>query len=359
MRTTTRRAFDAYLAQIATLNGISDATKTFAVTEPVEQRLETLIQESSGFLSRVNSVPVTDMVGEIMGLYATGTIAGRTDTSDTDRPTQDVAGLADIDYTCKKTDFDTHITYGKLDLWARYPDFQTRLRNVIIRQMALDRIMIGFNGTSAAADTNRTTYPLLQDVNIGWLQKLRAGKPANWIADGDHTSGTEKEVRVGIRAAGTVDYDYKTMEGLIFDIINSLIEPWYREDPNLVVLLGRDLLKDRFLSLVDAQTAPTEQLAMELRLINKTMAGRPVYTAPYFPSRSLAVLPLPPAGQSSILSIYYQEGSRRRMVMEDPKRDRIENYESVNEAYVVEDYGAMALVDNITYPEEGTWVTTP
>ena len=48
------------------------------------------------------------------------------------------------------------------------------------------------------------------------------------------------------------------------------------------------------------------------------------------------------------LSIYWQEDTRRRSVIDNPKRDRIENFESVNEAYVVEDYRCVALVENIT-----------
>lgn len=47
------------------------------------------------------------------------------------------------------------------------------------------------------------------------------------------------------------------------------------------------------------------------------------------------------------LSIYWQEDTRRRAVIDNPKRDRIENFESVNEAYVVEDYRCVALVENI------------
>ncbi len=35
-------------------------------------------------------------------------------------------------------------------------------------------------------------------------------------------------------------------------------------------------------------------------------------------------------------------------MIDNPKRDRIENFESVNEAYVVEDYRCVALVENIT-----------
>ncbi len=47
------------------------------------------------------------------------------------------------------------------------------------------------------------------------------------------------------------------------------------------------------------------------------------------------------------LSIYYQEGARRRQIVDNPKRDRIENFESSNDAYVVENYGKAALIENI------------
>jgi len=42
-----------------------------------------------------------------------------------------------------------------------------------------------------------------------------------------------------------------------------------------------------------------------------------------------------------------QEGTRRRQFKDEPALDQIENYESVNESYVVEDYGVCALVENI------------
>jgi len=48
------------------------------------------------------------------------------------------------------------------------------------------------------------------------------------------------------------------------------------------------------------------------------------------------------------LSLYFQREGRRRHVEESPKRNRIENYESSNDAYVVEDYGAGCLVENIS-----------
>ena len=42
-----------------------------------------------------------------------------------------------------------------------------------------------------------------------------------------------------------------------------------------------------------------------------------------------------------------QTGARRRYIEDEPKRNRIVNYESSNDAYVVEDYDCVALVENI------------
>lgn len=62
-------------------------------------------------------------------------------------------------YECVQVNYDTHIRYAKLDAWAKFKDFQTRISGAIVERCALDRIMIGFNGTSAAADTNITNNP--------------------------------------------------------------------------------------------------------------------------------------------------------------------------------------------------------
>ena len=47
------------------------------------------------------------------------------------------------------------------------------------------------------------------------------------------------------------------------------------------------------------------------------------------------------------LSIYVQEGGLRRTVIDNPKRDQIENYESSNEDYYIEDLGLAAMAENI------------
>ncbi|MNG37890.1 Phage major capsid protein, P2 family [compost metagenome] len=47
------------------------------------------------------------------------------------------------------------------------------------------------------------------------------------------------------------------------------------------------------------------------------------------------------------LSIYFQEGARRRHIKDEPEYDRIADYQSSNDAYVIEDFGLVALVENI------------
>ncbi len=106
MRNDTRALFAAYLAQVASLSGVSSAHATFAVDPTVQQKLETRIQESSDFLAAINLIPVDELMGQKVGLGVSGTIASRTDTSGTaSRSPRDVSNLTSNNYECKKTDF--------------------------------------------------------------------------------------------------------------------------------------------------------------------------------------------------------------------------------------------------------------
>ncbi|WP_412779220.1 P2 family phage major capsid protein, partial [Pseudomonas amygdali] len=42
-------------------------------------------------------------------------------------------------------------------------DFQQRYAAAVQKQIALDRLMIGFHGTHAAAQTDIDAFPMLQD----------------------------------------------------------------------------------------------------------------------------------------------------------------------------------------------------
>lgn len=340
MRKQTRFKFNAFMSRLAELNGVDtgDLDKKFSVEPSVTQTIMTRVQDSSSFLTRINIVPVPEMKAEKIGLDVSGTIASNTDTAGGDeRETADFATLDAEGYFCQQVNYDFHIRYNTLDLWARYQDFQTRLRDAIVKRQALDRIMIGFNGTHRAKTSNRVKFPLLQDIAPGWLQKYRENAPSrvmNKVVAEDGSVVSEK-LRVG--AGG----DYANLDALVMDATNNLIAPWYQEDPELVVICGRQLLADKYFPLVNQEQPNTEAMAADLIISQKRIGNLPAIRVPYFPADALLIT------RMDNLSIYWQEDTHRRHMVENSKRDRIENYESINEDYVVEDYACGALVENI------------
>ncbi|CAG9246187.1 Phage major capsid protein, P2 family [Burkholderia diffusa] len=333
MRNETRLAFNAYVNAIADLNGVPDATTKFTVSPSVQQKLESRIQQSSAFLKRINMIGVDPQSGEKVGLGIGQPIASTTDTSKQDRAPIDPTSLDSNGYVCTQTNFDTAIRYSRLDAWAHLPDFQTRIRDAIVQRTALDRICIGFNGTSRAATSDRAANPLLQDVNVGWLQKFRLNAPDRVMHEAVKDSN---KVKVG-NVAGA---DYKNLDALVIDALQ-LLDEWYRDDPSVVVVMGSGLLHDKYFPLVNGANVATEQAALDLVISGKRVGGKQAVTAPFVPQNTLMVTRL------DNLSIYFQNGGRRRSLIDNPKRDQIENYESSNEAYVVEDYGCGAIVENI------------
>ena len=336
MQKHTRLQYDQYLNQIATLNDVPSAAQKFVVTPSVQQKLESKMQESSQFLGKINIIGVTEQEGEKLGLGIGGPVSSTTNTETTDRVTTDPSTIDGSGYKCTQTNFDTHIKYAKLDMWAKFADFQTRIRDHLLQRNALDRIMIGFNGTSRAATSNKVANALLQDVNIGWLQKIRANAPERWLKE---VASASNAVQVG--AAVTPANGYKNLDALVFDVVNELIDPWYREDSGLVVIAGRKVVADRYFSMVNVAQQPTEQLATQILMSTISLGALPVVRVPYFKDNALLITRL------DNLSLYFQEGARRRTLVDNAKRDQIENYESSNDAFVIEDYGMTALVENI------------
>ena len=171
MQNVTRALFNAYVSQIALLNGVESATTQFTVDPVIEQKLEEVIKQGSEFLQQINVVPVIQQSGDKVGIGVTRTIAGRTDTTGAGRrnPTDPTDSGDKGRYTCRQTNFDYALRYAKLDSWRHKPEFQTLVRNAIAKQQGRDRIMIGWHGESAAATTDRVANPNLEDVNLSLI----------------------------------------------------------------------------------------------------------------------------------------------------------------------------------------------
>ncbi|HGY9620341.1 TPA: phage major capsid protein, P2 family [Pseudomonas putida] len=351
MRNATRIAFTALAAQIALVNGVASATEKFNVAPTVQQTLEKATQESSAFLKAINIIGVDEQQGEALLAGVNGPVAGRTNTSAGNRRNPaNVAEMSKDSYNCVQTNFDTSFPYALLDAWAKFPEFQVLLTNAIVERQALDRIMIGFNGKLVAVTTDRTANPLLQDVNKGWLQKIREGA-ADRVLDEGAVAG---KIRVGaikiVKVAGVnteITGDYQTLDGVVFDAIQ-MLDPWHRARPDLVVLVSRDLMHEKLLKAVEKGAASNQEENAAQEIVSRArLGGLPVVDAPFLPAGTVLVTFL------KNLSIYWQEGARRRHVKDEPEFDRIADYQSSNDAYVIEDFGAVALVENIealTYP---------
>lgn len=342
MKNATRLMLSAMVSQIALLNGVAaaDVASTKFVVEPsVQQKLEQRVQDSSEFLSKINVSPVDEMQGSLLGLGVGSPIASRTNTAAGNRRLgRDVSAFDERTYDCKQTNFDVALRYAKLDMWAKFPNFETMWRDNNVKRIALDRILIGFNGTSAAAATDPTVTPLLSNVNIGWLQKMRTENAARVLSDGaDPTAGFANKVTYGSHAAA----DYVTLDALVWDAKESLLAEWAKNDTELVVIVSGDLLHDKYFPMINTADAPTEQLARDVIMSTKRLGGLPAMRVPGFPNGTVFITRL------DNLSIYYQDGKRRRMIKDEPEYDQVTDYQSSNEAYVIEDLEYACLVENI------------
>ncbi|KQF70662.1 phage major capsid protein, P2 family [Acinetobacter baumannii] len=331
MRNETRTKYNKVLVELAKLNGVEDVSKKFTVTPSVQQKLEDRIQQSSEFLKKINIHVVLEQSAEAIGLGINRPIASRTNTNTKDRQPVDPTSLDNRVYFCRKTDFDTAIKYQKLDQWAKFKDFYPRFRGVIVKRQALDRIMIGFNGTSIAADTDIVANPKLQDVNKGWLQKMREENESRVMKSG----AVQNKITIGKTG------DYKNLDALVMNIVDEMIDEVHQENPDLVVLCNRKTVSDKYFPLVNKDQENTEKLAADIIISQKRMGNLPVYSVPFFPEGIILVTTF------DNLSIYVQEGSRRRTVIDNPKRDQIENFESSNEDYYIEDLGLACMAENI------------
>ena len=335
MRNETRLLFNEFCERIAEINQVESASNKFSVEPSVQQKLVDRKQESSAFLQRINVVTVPEMKGALLGLSVGSPLISNTDTSGAGtRQTTSPSTMDEFGYECFQNNSDTHIRYALLDMWAKFPDFEQRIQNQIVKRQALDNILVGFNGTSHAATSDAATNPLRQDVNIGWLQKLRTDKPAQVL---DEVVGASGKVTYGPSG------DYASLDALVYDATANLLPSWASEDTELVAIVSRDLLHDKYFPLVNQELAPTEQLARDVITSTKRLGGLPADRVPYFPAGSIFIT------RYDNLSIYEQDGKRRRHIKDVPERDRIEDYQSSNDAYVIEDYDFACLIENIEF----------
>ncbi|WP_163831866.1 phage major capsid protein, P2 family [Spartinivicinus ruber] len=326
MRSDTRELFTTLKTNMAATYGVDDVAEQFNVTPSVEQKLHDAIVDSNPFLQKINVVPVDELQGEKVFLGVSGSVTGRTNVKEKDREPRNVAQLDNDGYQLYETDSDVCLTYAQVDTWAKFKDFSARYSKAVQHQIGVDRVKVGWYGKEVATETNPDDNPLLEDVNKGWLQIMREKKPGQILHKSDN-----KPIVLGD--------DYPNLDALVVDL-RYLINPIFQGDPDLVALLGSDLLGHYHMRLYQAHgETPSEKQKIEGQQVIQTIGGLPAFNFPGMPQRLAMVTSF------SNLSLYVQRGSWRKQVIDNPKRKRVEDYNSRNEGYVVEQYEKVSFVE--------------
>ena len=327
MKRHTAAVYSAMLLAMAEAYEVSEQQirEQFAATEPMAQSLNDAIQDSSELLKQISVFGVDDPTGEVLTMAIASSLAKRTDVSAGDRQPTLAGTPTDRKYATKLTEFDVGIAYALLDVWARYPDFQQRYMNAVYRRIALDRIMIGFYGESAAAVTDRDTYPNLTDVNIGWLKDLETNMSEHFI-----TEGTVADT-ISIGSTG----DYKNIDHLVSDV-KSIIPKMYRTGSE-VAIVGEGLVTYDMNKTYQVHGEDPLQKA-HIKLLGKSYGGIPAVTVPHFPDNGCMVTDL------KNLHLYWQRSGVRRQNENQPARNRVVDYISSNDAYMIGELNGCAAI---------------
>lgn len=302
-------------------------TQTFNLTPPMETKLRQAIMQSDAFLGMVSLLPVQQIKGQVVDVGDDGLSTGR---SDTGRFSVEV-GQSGNTYELTKTDSGAHIMWETMTQWANSGsknEWLTMMKNAISRRFALDMLRIGFNGTSIAAKTDPVANPLGQDVNKGWLKIVKEKAAAQVLASAD------------LDPTGATQGSYKNLDSLVQDLINTTIAPEHRQDPDLVVLVGSDLVAAEQHRLLEAADSPTEHKAAQS--LAKTIAGKKAYTPPFFPANQIWVT------NTKNLQILTQEGTQWRKQKNDEDELRFKQNHIRMEGYAVGNLKKFAAIEAVT-----------
>lgn len=293
--------------------GVDDTSRYFALSDPKEIQLRDALLESVDFLKMINVQFVDQLQGQVVTTGNPGIFTGRSKKGRFSRE----LGVDGNNYQLYETDSCAALTWRLLSVWANSgseDEFFQKMQGFTQQSFALDQLRIGFNGTHIADDTDPAKYPNGEDVNIGWHELAK-----KW--DGGKQVITTP---VLLDEKG----DFKSLDAMASDIVNTCIPAQFRNDPRLVVLVGADLVAAEQYRLYQAADRPTEKIAAQM--LGTTIAGRPAIIPPFMPGKRMVVTPL------SNLHLYTQRGTGQRKAEFVEDRKQFENKYLRNEGYALE-----------------------
>ena len=333
-------AIAAMISEVAAAQGISkeQVSNGYTIAPTAVQTMYDEIAQNTELLQKINLRPKTEKVGEVIGL-SSGLIGSNTDTTGAgkERKPKPIHNLSGRKYSLEKTNFDAALRYDEIDQWAHLTDFPKHINKKIAESIALSLVTIGMNGTSRADDSDASANTMLQDVAKGWLQKMREENKARCIG----TAGTS----VTSVPHGPGATNYKNLDAVVTDALN-IMDERFADRSDFVVLTSRRTVGDKYLRIVNKSGDTATEIEAGGRLNKeRTLGGLPVMYVPNMPQNTLLITPL------SNLSIYYQISGERRLIVDNPRKDQLESLQSKNIDFIVEEYGAAVLIENLKYTE--------
>ncbi|EIY9657447.1 P2 family phage major capsid protein, partial [Escherichia coli] len=238
-------------------------------------------------------------------------------------------------YRCEQVNFDFALSYDNVDAHASANGLEGSARAAFERRKWLDLIQIGFNGTHYAAESDPETYTGRDDCGVGWLQKFR-NEAAGRVISGLSVSSPKSNTR------GT----HHTIDALVLDAWQSMIDEQWQE--GIVAVCSHNTLVRKqwpLINRLDPSQMNQEILLNEEIIKNPVLGNLPAVTVPFFPDNAVLITPL------ANLCLYWQRGSVRGLVKNEPQYNRLAFYESCNLDWVVGQYEAGCLLDGIDWKE--------
>jgi P2 family phage major capsid protein len=343
---------------VAASNGLPDdfsrqSRMDFALTPDVEALLNHDATLQSGFLNMCNVEPRKQLKGNSLriGPQRLNTRTNDTQNGDPRRPGTPTA-WAENEYELVSAHSDFKIHDRDRDTWSQFPNFAEMYRQSYMDGINDDRLIVGFHGTSHVVTSDITTNPMMQDVNVGWFELLKTRNPANFITEG----GTATEIRI---ATGTND-DYANLDECISDLRSSI--PVHRRK-NLIAVVGSSIIAAAQGKLYKSQgLVPTEKERIMNQQVIGMYGGLITVEADFFPDNAIMVTALKMPGYNtatrSNLSIFYQEGSWRRVLEYKAEIESLVDWNARMEGYHIEDLEAIKVMQAATFTM-GTTVIAP
>lgn len=303
----------------------TNGTVSYFDNNPEEQTKLINRLKQNRLFKLLNLVQTKHAQGETMGLFTP--IPGTTDTeNDEKREPKHALALAQ-QFHCEQINIDSYIRYEKIDSYRLENDLEARLNQLLDDGLLRGILMVGWQSVRRERTSNAEENPLAQDVKKGWLQKIRDEKPVAVINGASVGKGQA----------------FKSLNALIKQGL-SKISPAYAMGGDMIAICGRDIIADDVIQLEHNDLS--ENLADLLTLCQQAKGGLKAVSIPYFPSNAILITRL------DNLSLYLHLNNIRRVALDKPQRDSVETLYSLNVDYIVEDFNACCLIENIEVVEE-------